>query len=100
MALMAAFIFLLAIHWVIRTSTDQKQKGIEWTLWKQFGDLDLADDLAIFCNTQQQEKHEKTEIVHNSASWDSPLTEGRERCSTHPTTHPLHTICLKAKYDP
>ncbi|EDO31109.1 predicted protein, partial [Nematostella vectensis] len=33
--LLSPFLFLLAIDWIMKTSTDQKRNGIQWTLWKQ-----------------------------------------------------------------
>jgi glycosyltransferase A (GT-A) superfamily protein (DUF2064 family) len=45
---MSPFLFLLAIDWVIKTYTAQKQNGIQWTLWTQLDDLDFADDLDLF----------------------------------------------------
>jgi hypothetical protein len=31
----------------MKTSTEQKQNGIQWTLWTKLGDLDFVDDLAL-----------------------------------------------------
>ena len=60
--LLSPFLFLLAIDWVMKTSTHQKRNGIQWTLWDQLEDLDFADDLALLSHTQQQ-MQEKTSIV-------------------------------------
>ncbi|XP_076451319.1 uncharacterized protein LOC143287222 [Babylonia areolata] len=42
------------MDWVMRRTTDQRQNGIQWTLWKQLEDLDFADDLALLSHSQQQ----------------------------------------------
>ena len=60
--LLSPFMFLLAIDWVMKTSTAEKRNGIQWTLWSQLDDLDYADDLALLSHTQQQ-MQEKTNIV-------------------------------------
>ena len=52
--LMSPFLFLLAIDWVMKTYTAQKQNGIQWTLWTQLDYLDFADDLDLFYHNQQQ----------------------------------------------
>ena len=38
------FLFLLAVDWTRKESTEGWKNGIQWTLWKQLGDLDFADD--------------------------------------------------------
>ena len=60
--LLSPFMFLLAIDWVMKTSTAQKRNGIQWTPWTQLDDLDFADDLALLSHTQHQ-MQEKTNIV-------------------------------------
>ena len=45
-------VFLLAIEWVLKTSTAQRGNGIQWTPWTQLDDLDIADDLALLSHTQ------------------------------------------------
>ena len=45
---MSPILFLMAIDWVMRKTTADKPRGIQWTLFSQLEDLDFADDLA--CN--------------------------------------------------
>jgi hypothetical protein len=56
--LLSPFLFLLAIDWVMKSSTAQKRNGIQCTLWTQLDDMDFADDLALLSHNQQviQEK--------------------------------------------
>ena len=65
--LLSPFLFLLAIDWVMKTSTQQSRNGIQWTLWDQLEDLDFADDLALLSHTQQQTQ-EKTNIVADTSA--------------------------------
>ena len=60
--LLSPFLFLLAIDWIMKTSTEQRRNGVQWTLWKQLEDLDFADDLALLSHNQQQ-MQEKTTIL-------------------------------------
>ncbi|KAK7098983.1 hypothetical protein V1264_003191 [Littorina saxatilis] len=63
----------------MKTSTDQKRNGIQWTLWTQLDDLDFADDLALLSHTQQQ-MQEKTGIVaDNSASLGLHINRGKSK---------------------
>ena len=52
--LLSPFLFLLAIDYIMRESTEGKRNRIQWTMWQQLGDLDFADDIALISSTQQQ----------------------------------------------
>ena len=52
--LLSPFLFLLAIDWIMKKTTEQGKNGIQWTLWTQLEDLDFADDIALLSHTQQQ----------------------------------------------
>ena len=45
--LLSPFLFLLAVDWIMRESTEGRRNGIQWTLWNQPDDLDFADDVAL-----------------------------------------------------
>ena len=40
-------LFLITIDWVMRQTTSDKARGIQWTLFSHLEDLDFADDLAL-----------------------------------------------------
>ena len=65
--LLSPFLFLLAIDWIMKMSTEQKRNDIQWAIWKQLDDLDFADDLALISHTQQQ-MQEKTNCITLQAS--------------------------------
>ena len=73
--LMSPFLFLLAIDWIRRISTEGRRNGIQWSLWGQLDDLDFADDLALLSHTQQQ-MQDKT----YSVSYNSIYTQQKQRC--------------------
>ena len=52
--LLSPFLFLLAIDYIMRESTEGKRNRIQWTMWQQLDDLDFADDIALISSTQQQ----------------------------------------------
>ena len=52
--LLSPFLFLLAIDWIMKTTTEETRNGIQWTLWDQLEDLDFADDLALLSHSHQQ----------------------------------------------
>ena len=42
---MSGFLFLLAIYWVMRWTTDGKRTGIRWDFTTMLDNLDFADDI-------------------------------------------------------
>ena len=52
--LLSPFMFLVAIDWIMKTTTKNRRNGIQWTLWSQLNDLDFADDLALLSHSHEQ----------------------------------------------
>ena len=65
--LLSPFLFLLAIDWVMRQTTDGQRDGIQWTLWTQLDDLDFADDLALLSHNQQQMQNKTTSLASHAS---------------------------------
>ena len=85
--LQSPFLFLLAIDWLMKMSTEEKKNGIQWTLWEQLDDLDYADDLALLSDTQQQ-MQDKSDILSQSSTCIGLNIQARFSGST-PVTPPL-----------
>ena len=49
--LLSPFLFLLAIDWIKKMTTEETRNGILWTLWDQLEFFDFADDLALLSYT-------------------------------------------------
>ena len=64
--LLSPFLFLLAVDYIMRRSTEGKQNGIQWTLTRQLDDLDFADDIALLSHNRQQ-MQEKTDTLDRTA---------------------------------
>ena len=65
--LLSPFLFLLALDWIMSTSTSNRKNGIQWTPWKHLENLDFADDAALLSHTQHQMQEKTTIISQNSA---------------------------------
>ena len=61
--LLSPFMFLVAIDWIMKTTTKNRRNGIQWTLWSQLDDLDFADDLALLSHSHGQ-MQEKTDLLN------------------------------------
>lgn len=66
--LLSPFLFLLAIDWIMKTSSVERHNGIQWTPWTQLDDLDFADDIALLSHTQQQMQEKTTIVAANAAA--------------------------------
>ena len=51
---MSGFLFLLAVDWVMRETTEKTNTGITWKMMEQLEDLEFADDIALISTTQNQ----------------------------------------------
>ena len=45
--ILSPLLFLITIDWVMRRTTADRPRGIQWNLFRQLEDLDFADDLAV-----------------------------------------------------
>ena len=48
---LSSFLFLLAIDWVMRETTEGERNGIQWTMWEQLKDLEFADDIVLLSHS-------------------------------------------------
>lgn len=63
---MSALLFNLVIDWVMRRSTEDQPRDIQWTLFSSLEDLDFADDIALLSHTHCH-MQEKTSILSTYA---------------------------------
>ena len=58
---LSSMLFIIVLDWVMRNTTKDKKRGIQWTLLTTLEDLDFADDLALLAtsNSHQQEKTDR-----------------------------------------
>ena len=77
--LLSPFLFLMAIDWIMKTSTAQKRCGIQWTPWRQLDDLDYADDLALLSHTQQQMQEKTNNVASLSAQMGLNIHKGKTK---------------------
>jgi len=61
--ILSPILFLVAIDWVMRQTTSDRPRGIQWTLFSQLEDLDFADDLSLL-SSKQEHLQQKTERLN------------------------------------
>ena len=65
--ILSPMLFLITIDWVMRQTTADKARGIQWTLLSHLEDLDFADDLALLAS-KSEHLQKKTDRLVNFAS--------------------------------
>uniref|UniRef100_A0A0L8GRL9 Reverse transcriptase domain-containing protein n=1 Tax=Octopus bimaculoides TaxID=37653 RepID=A0A0L8GRL9_OCTBM len=50
---MSGFLFLRAIDWVMRRTTERHRNGIRWNFTSMFKDLNFAEDVALLSSTYE-----------------------------------------------
>ncbi|VDP10562.1 unnamed protein product [Schistosoma margrebowiei] len=71
----------------MKTSTSEGKHGIQWTFRMQLDDLDLADDLALLSQTQQQMQEKTTSVAAASTAVGLNIHKGRSKVL------PYNTVC-------
>ncbi|VDO62065.1 unnamed protein product [Schistosoma margrebowiei] len=66
--LLSPFLFLLVVNWIMRTSTSEGKRGIQWTVQNQLDDLNFSDDLALLSHTHEQMQTKTASVAEVSAS--------------------------------
>ncbi|CAH8472212.1 unnamed protein product [Schistosoma guineensis] len=77
--LLSPFLFLLVIDWIMKTSTSEGKRGIQWTSQMQLDDLDFADDQALLSQTQQQMQEKTTSVAVASAALGINIHKGKSK---------------------
>ena len=81
------FLFLLAIDWIMKKTTQNRRTGIQWTPWSQLEDLDFADDFALLSHSHQQ-KQEKNRAAKQSVNTGRSRTQHQQKqCKDYESQH-------------
>ena len=98
---LSSFLFLLAIDWIVKVSTEQQNTGIKWKLNSQFEDLDYAYDLALLSHRQRQMQEKTKYLAENLERLDLGINKRKTKLLTINTVHfalLLHSLLNKPFY--
>ena len=70
---MSAMLFHMTITLVMGRTTEDRSRGIRWTLFPTMEDLDFADDLALVSHTQEDVQEKTTRRI---PSWPEGQLKG------------------------
>ena len=88
-------LFLLAIDWVLKTSTAQRGNRIQWTFWTLLDGLESADDLALLFHSQRQMQEKTSRVVDNSARLGLRVHRGKSKVLKNNTAVSTTPIILE-----
>ena len=77
----------LLVNWIMRTTTEGKKNGIQWTLWTQLEDLDFADDLALLSHNHDQMQGKTTRLAATSERTGLKINRGKSKVMRINTTN-------------
>ena len=60
--ILSPILFLITIDWIMRQTTSDRPRGIQWTPFTQLEDLDFADDLAVISTKQSHLQQKSTRL--------------------------------------
>ena len=67
--LLSPLLFLIAIDWTMKRSTEHHRTGIQWNLFSQLEDLDFADDLALLPENHKHMQQKTERFKKKAANW-------------------------------
>lgn len=62
--IISPILFLVAIDWVMRKTTIDQNRGIQWTMFSTLEDLDFADDIALLSSKHSHIQEKTTRLSH------------------------------------
>ena len=86
--ILSPILFLVVIDWVMRTTTSDRPRGIQWTLFSHLKALDFADDLAVISATHSH-LQEKSNRLSNFAKQTGLHINQKKTCLLTRHQHPL-----------
>ncbi len=76
---MSPFLFIMAIDWLMSTTTKDKRRGIRWTLTSQLEDIDFADDLTALSTRHEDFQNKCTDLDKNSQKIGLKIHPGKTK---------------------
>ena len=77
--ILSPFLFIMAVDWLMNTTTKGKQRDIRWTLSSMLEDLDFADDLALLSSKQKDMQDKTSELDSNSKKIGLKIHAGKTK---------------------
>ena len=76
--LLSPLLFMLAVDWIMISTIEGYQQGIQWTLSKQLEDIDFADDVALFLHHDNMQ-NKVTSLYKSAAKLGLKISKKRTR---------------------
>ena len=86
---MSSLLFIIAIDWVMKRTTEDHSRGIRWSIFSTLEDLDFADDLALFSHTHQQMQAKTSRLSEFARQVGLKINEGKTEVMTLNNSNPL-----------
>ena len=89
--IISPILFLIAIDWIMRKTTSDRPRGIQWTLLSHLESLDFANDLAVLSTTYRhlQEKTNRLSCFAKHTGLNISTTKTKTLFINTSTTEPI-----------
>ena len=77
--LLSPFLFLLAVDWIVASTIEGCQRGIQWTLSKQLEDIDFAEDVALLSHLHDNRQDKVTSLYESATKLGQKINKKKTR---------------------
>ena len=77
--ILSPFLFIMAIDWLMKTTTKGSQRGIRWTLMSCLEDLDFADDLSMLASRHRDMQGKLNDLQKNGEKIGLKIHPGKTK---------------------
>ena len=78
---LSPILFLVTIDWVMRQTTSERPRGIQWTLFSHLEDLDFAGVIAVLSSTPAHLQEKSDDFNMNVKMMGLPISKKTEKKS-------------------
>ena len=92
--ILSPFLFIMAIDWLMKTTTKGSPRGIRWNLTSCLGDFDFSDDLCMLSSRHKDMQGKMNELQKNSEKIGLKIHPGKTKVmkARHKINQPIVLI--------
>jgi len=93
--ILSPILFIVAIDWIMRRTTSDKPRGIQWTMFTKLEDLDFADDIALLSSTGTHMQEKTDRLIRFAKQTGLIINRKKTQLMNINITPPIATISIE-----
>ena len=77
--ILSPFLFIICIDWLMKKTTENKNRGMRWTFTEHLEDLDFADDIALLAQRHIDIQSKSNDLVTNAHMIGLNINRGKTK---------------------